>query len=231
MRHVCRSIASQGKRSATASEPRIGEQSSATATETAAAAVSLISSTIPIVISIHDIILYDDTTTCFSVVSTKAALGYKHQWPQHLRQRSSPQCGPSGSFVVEANPVCSLNLTHFNYCNVFAAVCALQMDTREVLLVEGGGWTQGRYAARDSDKKRKTISAAVDGWPCQMCIGMQMRREQGCVAACVSVRVPSPVVVPPLICSFSRTSAKDRVSCARSENRRVIVEWSQPHMF
>lgn len=117
-----------------ANEPRIGEQSSATATEAAAAAVSLISSTIPIVISIHDIILYDDTTTCFSVVSAK------QQWPQHLRQISSPQCGPSGSFVVEANPVCSLNLTHFNYCNVFAAVCALQMDNGHERGAAGGGW-------------------------------------------------------------------------------------------
>lgn len=52
------------------------------------------------------------------------------------------------------------------------------------------------------------------------------------MSLCVSVRVPSPVVVvPPLIFSFFRTSAKDRVSHSRSENRRVIVEWSQPHMF
>lgn len=103
----------------------------------AAVAVSLISSTIPIVISIHDIILYDDTTTCFFCCL--------HQRRRRRRQQHSIRAPRAAVAITaeepvsrvwwtkwslvgrfEANPVSSLNLTHFNYCNVFA-VCQFQM--------------------------------------------------------------------------------------------------------
>lgn len=125
---------------------------------------------------------------------------------------------------VEANPVCSLNLTHFNYCNVFAAVCPLQMDTRdtngsagqqvrsqpEILCTPSDNETPTRSCS--STRAENDLLERVDGWPCQMLRpeGMQMRCRRGTGGDWERQQDLSLHVIDCL--SSPLTSAKDHIS-------------------